>query len=604
MSRVKLIVSFALVAGCSGGSTPPPFGVPITGGTLHVTKSGHAVVSDPDRDRIAIVDLASGRTTTELALTPGDEPGRVIEDGAGRLHVALRRGGSVMTLASAASGEVTALRAVCPEPRGVAWDATSDSIHVACTGGELVTFPAAGGDATRRLRLDRDLRDVIVSGGGQLVVTRFRSAELLTLDATGAIVQRTTPPPVLRFLSGGPFPFPSPTPDGPSDPTSTAPEAFATTAWRAVPLADGRIVVSHQRAVDKTLGDDDKQPGGYGGGCNKGPVEASMSLVTAGQPPMALEPVAHGALPVDIALSPGDAKIALVLAGQNTVTVLDTATAFQRPDRDKCEPDDDDDDKDDDVDEGHDLGAPTSAAFAPNGDLVIFYPEKPALVVRVGAGAAKRLIPLSGATSYDSGRRIFHEQTSIALACASCHPEGRDDGRVWKFQVSGPRRTQSLAGDLLERAPFHWSGDMKTLDVLMDDVFVQRMSGDPVDPHEKVGLAAFLGRIPAPAPGAVADTTAVARGQVIFQSSQAGCATCHSGALLTNNALVNVGTGAPFKVPSLLGIGARAPFMHDGCAATLADRFGPTCGGGDAHGRTSHLSQTELSDLIAYLESL
>ena len=597
MSRVKLILSFALVAGCSGGSTPPPFGVPISGGTLHITKSGHAVVSDPDRDRIAIVDLASGATTTELALSPGDEPGRVIEDSAGRLHVALRRGGSVMTIAGAASGEVTALRAACTEPRGLAWDAASDSIHVACTGGELVTFPAAGGDATRRLRLDRDLRDVIVSGSGQLVVTRFRSAELLTLDATGAIVGRATPPPVLRFSAGPIGPL-----DAPFEPTSTAPEAFASTAWRAVPLADGRIVVSHQRAVDKQLGDKPDKPGGYGGGCNKGPVEASMALITPGQPPMPLEPVAHGALPVDIALSPGDAKIAVVLAGQKTVTVLDTATALLRPDRDKCGPDDDDDDDDDD--QGEDLGAPTSAAFAPNGDLVIFYPEKPALVVRVGAGETKRLIPLSGEQSYDLGRAVFHDQTAIALSCASCHPEGRDDGRVWRFEVSGERRTQSLAGDLLQRAPFHWSGDMKTLDVLMDDVFVQRMSGGEVTPHQKVGLAAFLDRIPAPAPGAVVDATAVARGQAIFRSSQTGCATCHNGALLTNNALVDVGTGAAFKVPSLLGIGARAPFMHDGCAPTLADRFGPTCGGGDAHGRTSHLSATELSDLTAYLESL
>jgi cytochrome c553 len=379
--------------------------------------------------------------------------------------------------------------------------------------------------------------------------------------------------------------------------------AFASTAWRALPLADGRIVVSHQRAVDTTLGDnDDDRPGGYGGGCDKGPVESSMTLIAAGQPPLPLEPVAQGALPVDIALSPDEQKIAVVLAGQKTVTVRNTALALQSHDRDECEPDDDDDD--DDGDQGEDLGAPTSAAFASNGDLVIFYPEKPALVVRAGAGATKRLIPLSGEISHDLGRTVFHQQTAIALACASCHPEGRDDGRVWKFVLAGQRRTQSLAGDLLQRAPFHWSGDMKTLDVLMDDVFSQRMNGGTVTPHQKAGLAQFLDRIPAPAPGPVTDESAVARGQAIFQSAQAACATCHNGDLLTNNAVVNVDTGAKFKVPSLIGIGARAPFMHDGCAATLADRFSPACGGGDAHGRTSHLSQTELADLVAYLESL
>jgi CxxC motif-containing protein (DUF1111 family) len=86
-----------------------------------------------------------------------------------------------------------------------------------------------------------------------------------------------------------------------------------------------------------------------------------------------------------------------------------------------------------------------------------------------------------------------------------------------------------------------------------------------------------------------------------FESS--GCASCHNGDLLTNNQLVNVGTGGKFKVPSLQGVGARAPFMHDGCANTLMDRF-VTCGGGDLHGATSALSQTQLTDLVEYLDSL
>jgi len=44
--------------------------------------------------------------------------------------------------------------------------------------------------------------------------------------------------------------------------------------------------------------------------------------------------------------------------------------------------------------------------------------------------------------------------------------------------------------------------------------------------------------------------------------------------------------------------------MHDGCAATLADRFDPACGGGDLHGKTSHLTPAETGDLVAYLKSL
>jgi hypothetical protein len=45
--------------------------------------------------------------------------------------------------------------------------------------------------------------------------------------------------------------------------------------------------------------------------------------------------------------------------------------------------------------------------------------------------------------------------------------------------------------------------------------------------------------------------------------------------------------------------------MHNGCAGTLSARFSdPTCGGGDRHGGASTLSPDQLSDLLAYLDSI
>ena len=73
---------------------------------------------------------------------------------------------------------------------------------------------------------------------------------------------------------------------------------------------------------------------------------------------------------------------------------------------------------------------------------------------------------------------------------------------------------------------------------------------------------------------------------------------CH-----TDNKTVNVGVGQPFQVPTLVGIGIRDPYMSNGCAATLEDRFGP-CGGGDMHGQTSQLSQSDIADLVLYLKTL
>src|SRR5687768_3657976 len=66
---------------------PDVWGKPISGGTLLAARDGrHAVISDPDRDRVVIVDLETAMPASTLPLAPGSEPGRVIEDGAGRFH--------------------------------------------------------------------------------------------------------------------------------------------------------------------------------------------------------------------------------------------------------------------------------------------------------------------------------------------------------------------------------------------------------------------------------------------------------------------------------------------------------------------------------------
>ena len=102
------------------------------------------------------------------------------------------------------------------------------------------------------------------------------------------------------------------------------------------------------------------------------------------------------------------------------------------------------------------------------------------------------------------------------------------------------------------------------------------------------------------------DTAAIDRGRALFNdATRAACSSCHAGSRMTNNATVDVGTGGAFQVPSLVGIGSRGPFMHNGCAKTLADRFSDTaCGGGSKHGNVAGFSSNELSDLITYLQSI
>ena len=585
--RLRTYLPLFLLAACDdpvGPNPNPPetWGVPISGGTMLVTASNHAVVADPDRDRILSLDLASG-STVEVALNPGDEPGRLVEDAAGRIHVALRRGNAIVTLRDATTIQIVGRRAACNEPRGLAFDAATDTIHVACATGELVSLPAAGGEATRRLRLDRDLRDVIVQGN-QLVVTRFRSAEVLTLDASGTVTGRIKPQTVRRLDTSF---------DGGGGSGDGLVDAIPTVAWRTITVGD-RIVMTHQRQLQSKL--DIRQTGGYGGGCGSGPVEASLTTIRAGEAPFAVAPSFAGALPVDIATNRQNTEIAVALAGSRIVQRF-AATTLDAPSQDgQCSSF---------VGVGLDdkLGAPTSIGFTTSNQLAIFYPEVPAITLYPAVVGPSRTFILPGGLGYDSGRNLFHAQTQVGLACASCHPEGRDDGLIWDFEELGKRRTQSLAGGILSRAPYHWNGDMTDLSVLMADVFANRMAGGTPTRSQKLMLGPWLDRIPAPLAAPIADAAAVARGRVLFDSAALNCTSCHAGQSLTNNQLVNVGTGGSFKVPSLLGVSARAPYMHDGCAATLADRFG-SCGGGDAHGVTSQLDATQLADLIAFLESI
>jgi cytochrome c553 len=250
-------------------------------------------------------------------------------------------------------------------------------------------------------------------------------------------------------------------------------------------------------------------------------------------------------------------------------------------------------------------GEPIAVGFG-GGDLLIQLRE-PSLLLRYNqsSNALSATVELGGASRRDTGHEMFHANPDgvTTISCASCHPEGGDDAHVWQFTDIGKRRTQTLQGDITDTAPFHWDGDLEDLDHLMSKVFVERMGGAEQSEQRVSALTNWLRGVPAiPAPERV-DEAAVARGKALYEDDKVACGNCHGGQQLSNGETVDVGTGRPFQVPSLRGIRNRAPFMHDGCAPTLLDRFDPTCGGTD-HGDLTDLSEADLADLVAYLDTL
>jgi cytochrome c peroxidase len=206
------------------------------------------------------------------------------------------------------------------------------------------------------------------------------------------------------------------------------------------------------------------------------------------------------------------------------------------------------------------------------------------------------------------GRRLFHavdgRTASDGRACASCHTDGRDDGFVWTTP-EGPRQTPMLAGRLEGTAPFGWTRDAKTFHDYVRGT-AQRLRGRGFSNAELDDLAAYVMSLKAP-PRATADAALVKRGTELFTAS--GCATCHKGAMTTDNlqhpvvdAMLNVRTaGRSFATPSLRFVGGTAPYFHDGRYPTLRALLtsnDPNMGTG------KNLPAADLDALEAYLRSL
>jgi len=551
-----------------------PAPLPIAGGTLAIIAQGtQAAVADPDNDQVVVIDLESMTHTATIPLAIGDDPGRLVEDAGGRLHIALRAGRGIAVVDPTA-GVPSGRLPVCPLPRGLAYQYDTDTVHVACAGGELVSYTASSGKVVRKLKLERDLRDVVVDGG-RLLVSRFRAAELLVVEADGTISARLSP----AF-----------------GPSAMKPAV----AWRTMSAPGGGALMVHQIMLAAPI---DTGGGGYGGQCRQ-IVTTAVTLLRTDGSGWWVDSIPT-VLPVDIAATEDGSRVAVPSAARTsylpfsgkmpfvvfTPPALNTRVSlspcgggFSMPPFVGGQPEP--------------QGRVVAVAFDPSGRLAL--QTRAPNMFHLGS----RSVPLPGRTRKHTGHEIFHLATAGGIACASCHPEGRDDGQVWNFANLGPRRTQSLAGGIAGTEPLHWAGDMSNFDMLAFDVFLSRMSGPKIEPVHAASLKKWVDTIPrleAPGNG---DVGAVARGQGLFNEPSLGCATCHSGPRLTNNQTLDVNTGAgPFQVPSLLGIAWRAPYMHQGCAATLEDRFGP-CGGGDRHGQTSKLTVAQRSDLIAYLETL
>ena len=596
-----------------------------------------ALVADEDAKAIVTVDLD---TRTELATTSvGGTPGQVYVARDGRVFVSVRDKNALVALTAvradaplvAACGATTAA-----EPIAIAATPNGAKLVVTSAWGERVSvFDAATLARDYEVAVPREPRAVVVSDDGKTAfVSHAVGATLSQIDLAGAnhaakqvslkieteqsrVAKKSMaqieklPPAEKSRLS----PFFRHQVDG-----LTTCQGFTLAKSTAI----GGRIFAPQVAVDP--GEPSSRPDGYGNHqmSTEVPSVAVVDESTGGLLPASVEVIENNRglrlssdardekpeclLPRAAAVDPATKSLLVTCFGIDAVIAYDaTAASPLQAEKRRWTVGSGPSGVAVDVEKGRAVVWSqfdrTLSTFALSNELS---QDKDSAGVQTAHLAA---LPTALPADYALGRILFHAAGDRRIsrdgrACASCHPDGRDDAITWATP-EGPRRSIMLAGRVTESAPYAWNGVEKTLPGHLGNTF-DRLSGTGLRSVELDALVAYLTKMPAP-PAASADAAKVARGHAIFDSAEAGCATCHSGAPLTDGKNHDVGSkstadrAATFNTPSLHLVGGTGPYFHDGRYATLSELLVKSDG---KMGHTKHLTNADLEALETYLRTL
>lgn len=594
-----LVWLLAMQSGCSGGPRevrsadsdarqadpvrpadrmPAEGVVPIpSGGTVVVSSSQSlAVVSEAISSQILFVDLQRQSVAKRISLRPGDQPGQCVEGSLPtEFFCVLRTGSAVIRVrADQQSDEPLQRSYVCHEPRGLAFAAADERLYVACDGGELVAV-AATAHALRPVKtqqLEPGLHDVqLISGSSgkdsEIWVSRRRNAKVYKLSRT-------------RFeLIGSVAPVAQASDNKPTTASRLLRTPSKTSAYLLYQLGSMTLV-------------------SYGGGCiNCDPtlMELTASGQTSSAPPT-LRTASRDRIvaPLDMAVLP-TGEAAVIAAGNRPISSSDgrTPLLIGRPDALK----------------------PVSAIGSAAMPVAVTATNDRFLVQTIGpAGAALWSVSSEGfATEISLGTApqsirplelFFASHRSIGLACASCHPDGRDDGHIWNVRLNQRgtdrfnSRTMSLRGTLAGRSAFRRTGHFGSLQALVESDLENLHPRAAIDSSDVRELTSWLLKLP-PVWNASDGYSPIdlARGAAVYQ---AHCASCH-GTDQPSSSKQSLITGGPqLMAPFLVDVKNHAPYFTDGCAETLRQTIDGSCEqAGSAHSLS--VTASEEKALLDYL---
>lgn len=564
---------------------------------LAVSEDGKLLATaNRDNGSVSIVDLAARKVLREIPV--GHHPESVTFLGDSKLLAVSVYGDDVVKLINAQTGEAQGSFEVFDEPYGLAATADGRNLYVTCEyPGQVLEYDVERG-RIRSFNVGSMLRGIAISEKQRrLYVTEYLTCNVLAVSMeTGEVVDRWP---------------------------GTASENLARQV--AVHQTRTKAYVPHIRSrttVDK----------------GEGAIVPFVTVVdTEGGKGRRRKPIAmdgfHSvfvvANPWEVAVSRDGRKLAAVFAGTDDVyacRVLDDdykEIAYERV-----------------LKVGHN---PRAAQFSPDGRELYIYNTLDFTVDVFDAESWQRTATITVCENPLSpevlrGKILFYTalQPMVGarwISCSSCHPDGDPDGRTW-HNAEGLRNTMSLAG-MAWTHPIHWSADRDEVQDFEITVRSPLMRGrglisGPV--HEALGkpnkglsadldaLAAYSNthKFPLSPHAKQGLSDAARRGKEIFFSKETKCAECHSGPCYSDSQPAkpfrkhNVGTGnddpsetlgPEYDTPSLLGAYRTAPYLHHGRAATLEEvltKYNPQ----DKHGKTSHLTGEQISDLVEFLKAL
>lgn len=573
-----------------------------------------AYIADEDDAMIRVVDVDDG---IELStFKPGGVPAQVVVDEHGKLVVSLRDAGEVVLVSGGGTREshlaIEKRRAVASEPIGLALSPDGATLVVTSGWGRAVSVVDMASFTTKtEIPVAREPRAVVVSSDGKRAFVSHVVGEGLDVIA----------------LDGNPIPGNK----NPGDLTKklvvdgtelvfgrhmmTSDQARASCQGFVLAKSDsGRIFAPHVLAF---TGDPAETSSGYGGGeSGREPevfhvpvIDEDAAKIVAGS--MKLHdgidsPSSRCALPRAAAV--GKAGLFVTCLGENAVVLYDTTAVNPH-----------------DVELGKWSvpAGPTGIALDETHSRALVWSQFAHAMTSVAIGDGSdttKPFALSSTTlpretrasaKIERGRQLFHStgETRISgdgRACASCHPDGRDDALVWS-SPNGPRQTPILAGRLAGAAPYGWNGDAVDVSTHLVSTF-KRLGGTGMTGDDKEALMAYVSALRPPPEKKAIDPQAVVRGRAIFGSAQTECSSCHGdagelpdGAKHDVKSRANGDTRTKFDTPSLRFVGGSGPWFHDGRYKDLKTLLVKSDG---KMGHTKHLSPSDLGDLEAYLESL